>query len=489
MVMRRQARAPIRELLSAGAETDLRVTAAPRRKSRILPGLPTAVTALLLGFAALVAAGYAGQRDSAGYFFMGGILLLTCGIAACRALLASLARRASRSDLTLGSLGSRGTARRVGRSLAAVALLACGTFMVIAVGASRHDPAAGSGERNSGTGGFLLYGESTMPVYSDLNREDGREDYTLDPTELEGARIVQMRLRDGDEASCLNLNRAQAPRLLGVSPEELRQRKSFQFGSLSDKSLSGDPWRVLEARQPDGAIPAVGDTNTVVWSIGKGLGDVVPCVDERGITRKLRIVGILGNSVLQGGLVVNEADFVQMFPSLSGYQVFLVDAPKAAAGRVQKELLRGLEDQGIDLMLSSERLAAFSSVEETYLSIFAALGGLGLLLGSAGLGVIVLRNVLERRSELALLRAVGFRRNALYRLIFSEHSLLLLLGLLVGVIAALAAVVPTVTSVGIAPVLSVGSTLIVVLLSGLVWTLLATVAALRGPLLSALRNE
>ena len=33
-------------------------------------------------------------------------------------------------------------------------------------------------------------------------------------------------------------------------------------------------------------------------------------------------------------------------------------------------------------------------------------GGLGLLLGSVGLGVVVLRNVLERRGELALLLAV-----------------------------------------------------------------------------------
>ena len=50
------------------------------------------------------------------------------------------------------------------------------------------------------------------------------------------------------------------------------------------------------------------------------------------------------------------------------------------------------------------RLAAFQEVQNTYLSIFQLLGGLGLLLGTVGLGMVVLRNALERRSELAELR-------------------------------------------------------------------------------------
>jgi len=41
-------------------------------------------------------------------------------------------------------------------------------------------------------------------------------------------------------------------------------------------------------------------------------------------------------------------------------------------------------------------------VQNTYLGTFQILGGLGLLLGSAGLGIVVLRNVLERRGELGV---------------------------------------------------------------------------------------
>jgi len=142
------------------------------------------------------------------------------------------------------------------------------------------------------------------------------------------------------------------------------------------------------------------------------------------------------------------------------------------------------------LTATARRLAMFNAVQNTYLGTFQILGGLGLLLGSVGLGVVVLRNVLERRSELAVLMAVGFRARALKWLVLSEHGALLAFGLGLGVVSALVAVLPAVLSPGSeVPYLSLASTLIGVLLSGALWTWLATLAALRGRLLDALRNE
>ena len=69
-----------------------------------------------------------------------------------------------------------------------------------------------------------------------------------------------------------------------------------------------------------------------------------------------------------------------------------------------------LVDFGADATGTAERLAEFHRVENTYLSTFQTLGGLGLLLGTVGLATVLLRNVLERRRELALLGAVGYRR-------------------------------------------------------------------------------
>ena len=151
---------------------------------------------------------------------------------------------------------------------------------------------------------------------------------------------------------------------------------------------------------------------------------------------------------------------------------------------------RALQDVGLELTPTAERLSAFNAVQNTYLGTFQVLGGLGLLLGSAGLGIVVLRNVLERRGELGLLVAVGFRRRSLQRLVLTEHGALLALGLGLGVAAAAVGVLPAILIPGThLPYGSLALTLAAVLLNGLLWTWLATRYALRGNLLAALRNE
>jgi len=181
---------------------------------------------------------------------------------------------------------------------------------------------------------------------------------------------------------------------------------------------------------------------------------------------------------------------VKRFPNESGYSFFLLDAPRAALSTISATLSRALQDQGLELTPAVRRLDQFNAVQNTYLGTFQILGGLGLLLGSAGLGVVVLRNVLERRAELGLLLAVGFRKRAVQWLVLAEHGVLLGLGLVLGIIAAVVAVLPALFSPARQlPYASLALTLGAVFLNGLVWTWAATRVALRGNLLSALRNE
>ncbi len=153
-------------------------------------------------------------------------------------------------------------------------------------------------------------------------------------------------------------------------------------------------------------------------------------------------------------------------------------------------LEKDLQDYGFDAQTTGELLAAYKQVENTYLSTFQILGGLGLLLGTLGLGVVLYRNVNERRGELALLRAVGFSRGDISWLIFSETAVLLSVGLLVGGGTALLAVIPQLASSG--SEVSFGAlalTLLLILICGLGAALVSLRAALRAPLLPALRSE
>jgi hypothetical protein len=454
------------------------------------------------------------QTTNAGAFFGAGTLLLIAGLGFVSVWLGKLARKTGAAHFTLGELAMRGCGRRRARSLTTIALLASGCFIVAAVGVFRLE-ADLDASRSSGTGGFALIGESTLPVVQDLNTEAGQEFYGLSKGQTEGISFVQFRMREGDDASCLNLNRAQQPRLLGVKPESLAGRFSFaDVASGLDKSkgwslLSSDQHRepLCECSSAE-IIPAIGDANSIEWALGKKLGDTIDYTDDAGRTVQLRLVGAVANSILQGSLIIDEAEFVKHFPSQTGYRWFLIDAPSGTASSrrsvelqlgakptnsisaISSTLSRALQDAGLELTPATVRLNAFNAVQNTYLGTFQVLGGLGLLLGSAGLGVVVLRNVLERRGELGLLVAVGFRRRALRRLVLGEHAALLLLGLALGIFAAAVAVLPSIlSSAGQLPHLSLALTLIGVVLNGLAWTWLATRAALRGNLLVALRNE
>src|SRR5690606_9875382 len=116
------------------------------------------------------------------------------------------------------------------------------------------------------------------------------------------------------------------------------------------------------------------------------------------------------------------------FPEVNGFQYFLIDAPPDKLGKVQEILENGLSDQGLDVVQASDVLADFLAVQNTYLSTFQSLGALGLLLGTFGLASVQVRSVLERRGELALLRAQGFRRSRIGWLVLLENTALLLGG-------------------------------------------------------------
>ena len=471
LAARGQARRPAAELLARGAEREITPLAARRVR------LVAAIGGLSLLGALVLTITSQSARDP-GVFFGAGSLLLISGVAFSHTLLAAVAR-ASRLATTLGRVGMRGAARLPGRSLATVGVLASGVFMIVSVSAFRHDPHAHALERSSGTGGFALLAQATLPVYEDLNKPEARTAFGLDEQVMRNVSLVGMRVRDGDDASCLNLNRAQQPRLLAVRPEEFQRRRAF----------AGE-WGLLDQPQADGAVPAIGDEATVRWALGKKVGDAIAYVDERGNSFHLRIVEIIPNSILQGSLVISDSNFVERFPSSGGQRVLLVDAPPENSAAVADELSRALRDRGLEVVPAWRRLADFQEVENTYIAIFQALGGLGLLLGSFGLGIVVLRNVLERRGELALLQAVGFRRSEVQRLVLSEHWLLIVLGLTTGITAALLAVLPALLSPGTQPPWAIILPMLGLLaVGGGLWTWLATLVALRGELLPALRNE
>ena len=485
LTARAQASRPARDLLqSAGAEEVFGQDGSRWFSSLAMVAFVAAVG--LIGWALA-----AREEQSAGLFFGAGGLLLVSGMAGALWRLRRRAKFSGGRSLNLVAVGIRGGSRRIKRSGSTIGLLACGSFLVVAVGVNKLDAVKDAAKRSSGTGGFLFWGQTTQPVLHDLNSTSGRDFFLLDGEEMSEAGFVSFRVLPGEDASCLNLNRAQRPQLMGVNPAELASRKAFTFAA-ADRGLANveNPWMLLNERRADGAVPAIADQNSMRWAMGKKIGDKIRYTDGQGRIFEIVLVGAVANSVLQGNLILAESRFVELYPRQSGYRTFLVDAPAASQEKLASTLSRALRDFGLELTPTVQRLSDFNKVQNTYLLTFQMLGGLGLLLGSAGLGIVVARNVWERRKEMALLQAVGFRPGALRWLILSEHAALLATGLFVGAGAALIAVLPTLLSPGAEiPYVSLGVTLLAVLGSGLLWTWLAARASIRGRLLESLRND
>jgi len=484
LVTRRQVRRPITGLQRGLAEVE--TIGMKRPRTSLIAGFSSWVALLII----LVVADFGRGDQAFAFFFLAGSFFLIGGMAFTSAALYFLGKNTDSVRLSSLNIGIRNIARKRARSITLIGLLACGLFIVFTVGANRLSALKDAERRDSGTGGFALYGESSIPILYDLNSQKGTQSYGLDAIKSEDVKYVQFRVKEGDDASCLNLNRVTHPQLIGVMPEELAKRKAFTFTGMTDEVDPGNPWMVLEKKLPEGIIPAVADLSVIVWGLGKAIGDVLTYSDEKGEIFQLKLVGGLANSVFQGNIIISEKTFIQKYPSISGYRLFLIDVSPERVENVADGLSWAMQDQGLDLTPASTRLADFNTVQNTYLSIFLILGSFGLLLGSVGLGVVVWRNVNERRGELALLRAVGYNKKSIQTILLSEHVALLAAGILFGILAALLAILPSLLTPGAEiPYSTILIILVVVSLNGGMWTYLAAAWATKEDLIPALRKE
>lgn len=465
--VRRLSRIPAPRLLAGSTAGPARVTGGRSRWSLwIFGGL-----ALVL----LVAALATGRTASPGLAFGIG----ACGLIAGLSFFALRLRRSEGGRVgSLLGMAARNGAANPGRSLLAVALIACASFLLVIVAANR----GGGAHSESAAGGFALWAESDVPLVRPLAEE-------VDDPAFSAVPVVPFRLLPGDEASCLNLLRPGRPRLLGV-PADRKALHGFRFRRALDLPAGGDPWSLLDRDLGPNVVPVIADENSAQWILHLPLGKDLEMADEAGRPLKLRLVAILEKGLLQSELLVSESQLLRHFPGSSGWSFFLLAPPADRAAAVTQTLEAALGRYGFDVQTTAERIAAYQAVEETYLSTFQTLGGLGLLLGTLGLGVALLRSVLERRGELAVLRACGFRRRRLAALVTAENAVLLGLGLLLGTLSGLLASAPRLlVAGGDLPWRSLGLTLLAVAAAGLLACWAAVRSALAAPLLPALKEE
>lgn len=500
--VRKLVRVPPPQLLRGQTEVmELEATPVTPRRSVL-----AAVVFAVLGLGLVVGGRWVGNADMrAGSFFGGGFFLLLSGIYLFRAWL----RRPPSMVASVPGLGLRNATRSASRSLLTVTLLSLATFLLVAVESFRKKPGAGFDAQTGGSGGFPLIAETDVPLFQPFDRPPGDYDLTeslkkayggtsTDPRYLQAkADLAEMRiqampfrLRGGDDASCLNLYQAGRPRVVGV-PDELipQNRFSFAMTEAETPEEKENPWRLLAKKREDGSIPIFVEQNTAMWMLKTFVGGTVTVPDETGREVKLRIVGTFQDSVFQSELLMSDANFRALYPREEGFRLFLIEAPADRLDRATELLETGLQANGFVVSRTADKVAAYQAVIGAYLSTFQLLGGLSLLLGVCGLGVVILRGVWERRAELAVLRAVGYRSGTLVRLALVENVLLLVAGLGIGLVAAVLSVLPNLQLGGQFDAPRLGLLLGAVFAVGFAVAVWATRSAAQAPLIPALRKE
>jgi hypothetical protein len=504
--VRRLVRLPTGRLLAGQTEASAETTG-----RRVIGTASWAKLRIVLAAATvgLVAMGFTLRDEAqAGVFFGSGAAVLLLMLGEVQHQLRAGRSTDTGRGLSMLGLAARNTTRHPGRSTLTIGLVAAASFLIVAMSAFRLET------NDAGTGGFTLLATSDQPIVKDLNSADDRFDLGFsdaDSDALSQWRIFSLRVRSGEDASCLNLYKPSQPMVLGVPPT-LIERGGFAWAATmktgvapQDKS-DPNPWTFLQAEWGIDAhgrsvIPVVLDANTATYSLKVGLGDQLMIPDDVDRERTLEVVGLLKNSVLQGKLLVSEANFIELYPEAAGYRFFLIERSEQVPSReanvsaddvetMLESTLAREQDPGFDATPAAKQLADFLAVQNTYLSTFQSLGALGLLLGTIGLAVVQLRSVIERRGELALMRASGFRRRRLVLMVLGENSVLLLGGLAIGCLAAAVALVPQWgPQAAQFPWQTLITLLAVIAMVGLAAGWLATRTALRAPIVPALRGD
>ncbi|MEM9410591.1 MAG: ABC transporter permease [Planctomycetota bacterium] len=466
----------IRQLLTGHLESESRIRDSRSKWKRRI------IFLLLISAVSLsVVASFLGGEPQAGAFMASGFLVLTAGLMIVDQYLKRERKQARTLDLR--QLAKLSGSRNPLRSTLTVGLVAVASFLIVAVSSFRLTPTV------EGTAGFDLIASSDQPIFDNLD-----EEFDL------GIESFSLRVKSGEDASCTNLYQSSQPGVLGVSEKFIQSfedsREKFRFAASTATRIDQkeNPWLMLNEKfESDGEelIPVIIDKNTANYSLKIfATGADYSVQFDSGESVRFRVVGFLENTILQGSLIVSEENFEKLFPYVSGYRKFLIrtGGNDLATSEVSADLEEQLSDSGFDAKFAADVLADYQQVQNTYISTFQTLGALGLLLGTFGLAIVQLRNILDRQSELALMQAVGFARSQLSRLVLLENVWLLMIGLLVGVIAALVTTFPHFIFGGASiPWLELSILFSIIALVGILAAYLASRSISRIPLLESLR--
>lgn len=209
------------------------------------------------------------------------------------------------------------------------------------------------------------------------------------------------------------------PGLAVVDALAVPHRANFSFGAPSDFRLSGF---YLEDR----TIPPL---RVQVRDSGGG-----PPLD-------LTVIGVLSDTapVEMAGIWTSQRTLAARFGDRAVPTLHLIDLrPGVDATAFASALESSFASSGLEADALRDVLDDAVAQSRTFNLLVQAFMALGLFVGVAALGVISARSVVERRQQIGVLRAIGFRRRLVQAVFLLESSFIALTSIVVGTALGLA---------------------------------------------------
>ncbi|MGH9277502.1 MAG: ABC transporter permease, partial [Acidimicrobiales bacterium] len=170
-------------------------------------------------------------------------------------------------------------------------------------------------------------------------------------------------------------------------------------------------------------------------NVGDKILAVNPTTNER---RTLTVAGILKSDLLDQGVVAG-APMARTFLGAAAVsnRHFVAVKPDADPEEVSEALTADLVQFGVDADTIAAIVRLQLQEQQGFIRLMQGYLVLGLLVGIAGLGVVMVRAVRERRRQIGMLRAMGFSRGVVRRAFMAEAGFVAVQGIVVGVLLAL----------------------------------------------------
>lgn len=208
----------------------------------------------------------------------------------------------------------------------------------------------------------------------------------------------------------------------------------YNFSATLDGWSTAQVWSELQSNQSVAVVD--GGYSSAAGGFGPGghpylsTGTVVRLTNATGVSRSVTVVAIMSQTFISG-VWVNPATARAL--GIDQPNAFLLKvAPGQDATTAAQQTKRAFFAYGLVLISFADILRTSIQTTVAIINLLQVFVGLGLAVGIAAIGLVAFRAVVERRAEIGMLRAVGFRQRGIFSVFLLEYSYVALLGILIG---------------------------------------------------------